>query len=269
MIRAKLDKKQLKRARYLANKLFGQGGYYRREGSDDTKVRNYVDENGIGVAWTETLSGPDYTVTTEFVSKEGHCEFDKDLDELLTLLGFDSNAKDALSRSDYAAGPYAEPEPHQDIVDTVKTAVEFVSTPGDKPEPPAEVEVEAESVVEAPTDDTPENEGVVKRVDADVVLAAPVSEVKIEAHLDAARGKDTAAVVETINPRAKRDKCATMRLAKEYGLPTETEFAKIVERFGNDAVVRYQELLRLVPSFGLTEADVRHQFPSEYAALPL
>lgn len=244
-----LNKKQLKTARYLANAIFGRGTYYKRDGSADTKVRNYVNEDGIGVLWTETPSGSDFTVTVEFASRETTYGSDGEYDKLLTLLGFDSGMKNALRDGDYEAQHDAESKLHQDIVDAVEAAIE------------------APAYLIPPAG---EHEAAVETLDVCLAPSVSVHEVQMEIHLDEAKGKDqTVFATHTINPRAKRDKCATMRLAKEYGLPEETEFAKIVEQFGNDAVTRYQDLLRLVPSFGLTEADVRHAFPHEYAMLPL
>lgn len=260
-MRCIITKKQLKRARYLANCLFGQGTYLRRDSSKDTKTRNYVDEDGEGVVWNETPCPPNVEVCTEFVSK-GTPSICGEYDELLTILGFDSDAKASLQENDYTDS--SEPEPHQDIEDTVAVAVEHL---GQEAEPPQEAQ---------PTEPEPHQgtedaaEAAVKTLDVYLTPRVSVREVQVEVHLDEAGGKDqTAIAANAINPRAKRDKCATMRLAKEYGLPAETEFAKIVEQFGNDAVTRYQDLLRLVPSFGLTEADVRHAFPHEYAMLPL
>lgn len=213
-----LNKKQLKRARYLANMVFGHGSYHKHPDSDEIKVRNYFDENGVGIYWTEKPVGSDYEVAVECVTAPA-CGNDEEFAELTSILG--------LSEDDIIA-PTAD---HQDIEDAVTVAVEHLSQ---EAEPPAE----AEAVVP-------------------------------EVHLDKAEGKDVPAVVEVINPREKLHKCATMRLAKEYGLDPQSQLSTIVEKFGNDAVVRYQDLLKMVPSFGLTEADVRHQFPSEYAALPL
>ena len=144
-----------------------------------------------------------------------------------------------------------EPESHQDIEDAVTMAVEHLDQ---EAEPPQEVQpAEPEPQPEVHADlafKTPE-------VTIQGVIPASVAEVKLEV------------VAEAINPREKLRKCATMRLAKEYGMAPETELSTIVEKFGNDAVVRYQDLLKMTPSFGLTEADVRHVFPQEYASLPL
>lgn len=245
-----LTKKQLKRARYLANVNFGQGHYYRRDGSKDAKVRNYVDEDGYGVVWTEAPSGSNFAVTTEFVSK-GYSECDGDLDELLTILGFDTDAKNALRTTDYTADHDDESKPHQDIEDAVAVAVEHLSQ---EAEPPQEAQ---------PAEPEPQPE-------VHVDLAAKAPEVTIQGKIPASVAEIKLEVVaEAINPREKLRKCATMRLAKEYGMAPETELSTIVEKFGNDAVVRYQDLLKMTPSFGLTEADVRHVFPQEYASLPL
>lgn len=144
-----------------------------------------------------------------------------------------------------------EPEPHQDIEDAVAMAVEHISQEAEPPQEaqPAEPEPQPEMHVDLATK-APE-------VTIQGVIPASVAEVKLEV------------VAEAINPREKLRKCATMRLAKEYGMAPETELNAIVEKFGNDAVVRYQDLLKMTPSFGLTEADVRHVFPQEYASLPL
>lgn len=144
-----------------------------------------------------------------------------------------------------------EPEPHQDIEDAVAVAVEHLSQEAEPPqeaqpaEPEPQPEVHVDLAAKAP------------EVTIQGKIPASVEEVKLEV------------VVEAINPREKLRKCATMRLAKEYGMAPETELSTIVEKFGNDAVVRYQDLLKMTPSFGLTEADVRHVFPQEYASLPL
>ena len=243
-----ITKKQLKRARYLANCLFGQGTYLRRDSSKDTKTRNYVDEDGEGIVWNETPCPPNIEVHTEFVSKGVPYACDE-YDELLTILGFDSDAKESLQEDDYTDS--GEPEPHQDIEDAVAAAVEHLNQ---EAEPPQEAQ---------PAEPEPQPE-----VHADLAFKTPEVTIqdKIPASVETIKLE---AVVDTINPRAKRDKCVAMRLAKEYGLPAETEFAKIVEKFGTDAITRYQDLLRKVPSFGLTEADVRHAFPTEYASLPL
>lgn len=243
-----LDKKQLKRARYLANCLFGQGTYLRRDSSKDTKTRNYVDEDGEGIVWNETPCPPSIEVHTEFVSK-GTPSICSEYDELLTILGFDSDAKASLQENDYTDSK--EPEPHQDIEDAVAMTVEHLSQEAEPPqeaqpaEPEPQPEVHADLAVKAP------------EVTIRGKIPASVEEIKLEV------------VAEAINPREKLRKCATMRLAKEYSMAPETELSTIVEKFGNDAVVRYQDLLKMTPSFGLTEAGVRHAFPSEYAALPL
>lgn len=143
-----------------------------------------------------------------------------------------------------------EPEPHQDIEDAVTMAVEHLSQEAEPPQEAQPAEPKPQLEVHADLAKAPE-------VTIQGVIPASVAEVKLEV------------VAEAINPREKLRKCATMRLAKEYGMAPETELSTIVEKFGNDAVVRYQDLLKMTPSFGLTEADVRHQFPSEYAALPL
>lgn len=144
-----------------------------------------------------------------------------------------------------------EPEPHQDIEDAVTMAVEHLSQ---EAEPPQEAQ---------PAEPEPQPE-------VHVDLAAKAPEVTIQGKIPASVEEIKLEVVaEAINPREKLRKCATMRLAKEYGMAPETELSTIVEKFGNDAVVRYQDLLKMTPSFGLTEADVRHVFPQEYASLPL
>lgn len=243
-----ITKKQLKRARYLANCLFGQGTYLRRNGSKDTKTRNYVDEDGEGIVWNETPCPPNIEVHTEFVSK-GTPSICSEYDELLTILGFDNDAKASLQENDYTDNN--EPEPHQDIEDAVAVAVEHLNQEAEPPqeaqpaEPKPQLEVHADLALKAP------------EVTIQGTIPASVEEVKLEV------------VAEAINPREKLRKCATMRLAKEYGMAPETELSTIVEKFGNDAVVRYQDLLKMTPSFGLTEADVRHVFPQEYASLPL
>lgn len=247
-----ITKKQLKRARYLANCLFGQGTYLRRNGSKDTKTRNYVDEDGEGIVWNETPCPPNIEVHTEFVSK-GTPSICGEYDELLTILGFDNDAKASLQENDYTDNN--EPKPHQDIEDAVVAAVEHLSQEAEPPQEaqPAEPEPQPEPQLEVHADlalKTPE-------VTIQGKIPASVEEVKLEV------------VAEVINPREKLRKCATMRLAKEYGMAPETELSTIVEKFGNDAVVRYQDLLKMTPSFGLTEADVRHVFPQEYASLPL
>ena len=144
-----------------------------------------------------------------------------------------------------------EPEPHQDIEDAVAAAIEHLDQEA-KPsqetqptEPKPQLEVHVDPAFKAP------------EVTIQGRIPASVEEIKLEV------------VAEAINPREKLRKCATMRLAKEYGMAPETELSTIVEKFGNDAVVRYQDLLKMAPSFGLTEASVRHAFPQEYAALPL
>lgn len=143
-----------------------------------------------------------------------------------------------------------EPEPHQDIEDAVTMAVEHLSQEAEPPQEAQPAEPEPQLEVHADLAKTPE-------VTIQGKIPASVEEIKLEV------------VVEAINPREKLRKCATMRLAKEYGMAPETELSTIVEKFGNDAVVRYQDLLKMTPSFGLTEADVRHVFPQEYASLPL
>lgn len=143
-----------------------------------------------------------------------------------------------------------EPEPHQDIEDAVTMAVEHLSQEAEPPQEAQPAEPEPQLEVHADLAKAPE-------VTIQGKIPTSVEEVKLEV------------VVEAINPREKLRKCATMRLAKEYGMAPETELSTIVEKFGNDAVVRYQDLLKMTPSFGLTEADVRHVFPQEYASLPL
>lgn len=237
-----ITKKQLKRARYLANCLFGQGTYLRHDSSKDAKTRNYVDEDGEGIVWNETPCPPNIEVHTEFVSK-GMPSTCGEYDELLTILGFDSDAKASLQENDYTDN--SEPEPHQDVEDAVTVAIEHLNQEAQLAEPEPQLEVHAD-----PAFKTPE-------VTIQGKIHASAEEVKLEV------------VAETINPREKLRKCATMRLAKEYGMAPETELSTLVEKFGNDAVVRYQDLLKPAPSFGLTEADVRHAFPQEYASLPL
>lgn len=255
-----ITKKQLKRARYLANCLFGQGTYLRRDSGKDTKTRNYVDEDGEGIVWNETPCPPNIEVHTEFVSK-GTPSICGEYDELLTILGFDNDAKVSLQENDYTDNN--EPEPHQDIEDAVAVAVEHLNQEAEPPQEaqPAEPEPQPEPQPEVHLDRALGSDksayAEVPKVTIQGKIPASVEEIKLEV------------VAEAINPREKLRKCATMRLAKEYGMAPETELSTIVEKFGNDAVVRYQDLLKMTPSFGLTEADVRHVFPQEYASLPL
>lgn len=70
-----------------------------------------------------------------------------------------------------------------------------------------------------------------------------------------------------ISLRDKLSKCATMRLARKFGMTPNTEFGDIVKAHGDSAVIAYQEILSKVPTYGLTEARLKFAFPAEYALL--
>lgn len=90
----------------------------------------------------------------------------------------------------------------------------------------------------------------------------PIGPVPIEATVEPAVEQPKAMTI-----REKLEKCVTMRLAGDLGLPVETPFNEIVAQKGTAAVVQYQALLSRVPSYGLTEARLRFAFPAEYGRL--
>lgn len=121
--------------------------------------------------------------------------------------------------------------PHSDIADAVKCAVEFINNP---------------------------------------------AEVHMEVHMDAACGEDHTAyykLPEANSGSHKRSvhemliKCATMRLARRFGMDINTPFEDIAKDHGADATKAYQEILSKVPAYGLTEARLRFAFPAEMAFL--
>lgn len=74
-------------------------------------------------------------------------------------------------------------------------------------------------------------------------------------------------VAAPMSLRDKLSKCATMRLARKFGMDPNTEFGDIVKAQGDVAVIAYQEILSKVPTYGLTEARLKFAFPAEYVLL--
>lgn len=76
-----------------------------------------------------------------------------------------------------------------------------------------------------------------------------------------------ATTVKTLTLREKLELCATQRLAIEFGMPAGATLSEIVTQHGTKAVLRFQELIRKVPAYGLSERRLQFAFPAEYAAI--
>lgn len=230
-----LSKKQLKELRYKVNKALNTKGEARWTEAG-VKMRKFATDTNL-LAWEERYDSHTGDTEVTITDAIGH--------EACSVVS--------------AFQDIPEPEPHQDIEDAVAVAVEHLNQEAEPPQEaqPAEPKPQPEVHLDRALGSDKSAYAEVPKVTIQGKIPASVEEIKLEV------------VVEAINPREKLRKCATMRLAKEYGMAPETELSTIVEKFGNDAVVRYQDLLKMTPSFGLTEADVRHVFPQEYASLPL